>query len=71
MKKVGIYKISYEQMGRYLNLPEDHHIVDVVSDLNRMREYFFVKVRGPKMPTVPEAQEIPWVPLDYLERDEE
>ena len=71
MKRIGIYKISYEQMGRYLKLPEDHHVVDIVDHRNRQTNELSVKVEGPRMYEVPEGQEIPWLPLDYLERKEE
>ena len=68
MKRIGIYKISYEQMGRYLNLPEDHHVVDIVDYRNRQTNQLSVKVEGPRMCETPEGSEITWVPLDYLER---
>ena len=47
MKRLGIYKISYEQMGKYLKLPEDHHVVDIIDYRNRQTNQISVKVEGP------------------------
>jgi hypothetical protein len=70
MKQFGVYLITYEQMERYLNLPEDHNVVDIIEFRNRMKNAILVKVKGPRMYKVPEGQEIPIVPLDHLERKE-
>jgi hypothetical protein len=69
-KRLGVYNISYEQMAVFLNLPEDHKVVDVISDINRIKSSFLVKVIGPRMPEVPECQEAMWVPLDFLVNEE-
>jgi hypothetical protein len=70
MKRMGIYKISYEQMGRYLNLPEDHHVIDIIECRNRRTNEIGVKVEGPRLIETPEGFETVWVQLDYLERKE-
>ena len=70
MKRMAIYKISYEQMGRYLKLPEDHHVVDIIEYRNRQNNEIAVKVEGPRLIETLEGYEITWVPLDYLERKE-
>lgn len=70
MKRLGIYKISYEQMGRYLNLPGHHYVVDIDYNSHNRSNEFTVKVEGPGMCEVPEGQGIPYHPLDYLERKE-
>ena len=55
MKRVGYYKISYEQLGEYLKLPEDHYVVDVDFDKRRMDSTINVKVIGSRMPEVKEG----------------
>ena len=67
MRKLGIYKVSYDQMGKFLNLPEDHCVIDIAEYKDRQSEEILVKVKGPRMPEVFEAHEIPLLPLDYLE----
>jgi hypothetical protein len=67
MKRVGVYKISYEQMERFLELPEENVVVDIVEESQRQSNSILVKVSGPEMPyEVPEGEVIPWMPIDYL-----
>ena len=68
MKQIGIYQITYELLGKFLNLDEDHKVIDVLSShVERKRNLIGVKVSGPCMPQNPEGQEIQWVPLDQIE----
>ena len=57
MKKVGIYTVTYELMKKFLNLDDDHKIIDVGADWDyRKYDSFAVKVSGPSMPKVAEGE---------------
>jgi len=72
MKQVGIYRVSYELMAKFLKLDDEHMVVDILADrYERTIEVIGVKVVGPKMPEKIEGSEGTWVPLDHLEHMKE
>jgi hypothetical protein len=72
MKQLGIYRVSYELLGQFLDLDEDHEVVDVFSShIERKQNLIGVKVKGPLMYDTPEGTETAWVPLDHLQRMKE
>ena len=68
MKQFGIYRVSYELMAKFLNLDDEHIIVDAFSShIERKNNVVGFKVEGPLMPMVYEGLETPWVPLDHIQ----
>jgi len=72
MKQYGIYRISYELLEQFLELDDDHKIVDVFSS-HQERKHCVIgaKVSGPCMPKNPEGVPGVWVPLDHIQHMKE
>jgi len=71
-KQFGIYRVSYELMAKFLNLDDEHIIVDAFSShRERKNNLVGIKVEGPLMPKVYEGSETPWVPLDHIQHMKE
>jgi len=72
MKQYGLYRVSYELMAQFLELDDEHTIVDVFSS-HEERKYCLigVKVSGPCMPKIPEGTPAVWVPHDQIQRMKE
>ena len=60
--KKAIINVTYEALAGFLELPEEHHVINVISDGNSMRHQSIqVIITGPKWPSTFEGMELPWI----------
>ena len=66
-KQIGTIHVTFELLEDLLKLDSKHHIVDVFrTKRDNFKEQLTVKIRGPKMPTVLEGTEMPYMPIEDL-----
>ena len=66
-KQLGIVHISRELLERWLNLGNDHRVVDVfIGNSDKQRNVISVVISGPKLAYVPEGECMPYIPFKQL-----
>lgn len=60
--QVGMLRLTYELLEEFLNLSEDHKVVDIYATADdRQDNQFRVKIAGPSMPLLREGEPITYI----------